>query len=226
MLSVEAEPCRTLSLIKVSYTDFNSWQKRQPKNQRNMRQPSCLRASRYKGTSSLLSRRWQNTSVPTAAMEGANTRPSITASGAESLCENVHCSCFFSLKIHCLTFIVISETWWTCWLSNCKVSYHKNTHKRKATGPWFFFSPLAMNSEQTAIRTTLSFFFFLIKQFLSHSEKRWEPKAVELSCLYLSHHSKGQKQHWRTTLLFRARLATQVLHWLIFLKTDGPHAKS
>lgn len=159
MLSVEAEPCRTLSLIKVSYTDFNSWQKRQPKNQRNMRQPSCLRASRYKGTSSLLSRRWQNTSVPTAAMEGANTRPSITASGAESLCENVHCSCFFSLKIHCLTFIVISETWWTCWLSNCKVSYHKNTHQRKATGPWFFFSPLAMNSEQTAIRTTLSFFF-------------------------------------------------------------------
>lgn len=31
MLSVEAEPCKTLSLIKVSYTDFNSWQKRQPK---------------------------------------------------------------------------------------------------------------------------------------------------------------------------------------------------
>lgn len=52
------------------------------------------------------------------------------------------------------------------------------------------------------------------------------PKTVQINHPFCNHHSKEQKLCWRAALLFRARLVMQVLHHLVFLKTDGLRAKS
>lgn len=226
MLSVEAEPCKTLSLIKVSYTDFNSWQKRQPKIKEtwdspvvyepvDIRElPACCPGSDK--THLYRQQQWKEPMPdhPSQLLELNHSMKTCTAPVFSPLRSTAWLLSLFLKPDELADFLTVK---WaiTKTLTNVKQQ------------DLDFFLPLSHEFRTDSNQNNIIFFFFPNKTI---SFPQWKKMRTKSSWTKLSllkpPLQRTKTTHWRTTLLFRARLVMQVLHWLVFLKTDGPHAKS
>lgn len=184
MLSGEAEPCETPSLIKVSYTNFKSSQKRQPKIMKEIRyspvvyEPVDIRE------------------VPACCPGSNKTHLHWQQQWKEPSARPFHHSFCSHITLWKRALLLLFFLWdplpdfypyfWNLInllidISNCKASYHKNAYKCKTTGPWFFFPPLSHEFRtQTAIRKT---FFFPNKTI---SFPQWKKISTKSSWSRLS----------------------------------------